>query len=232
MLPYAKFDLGVVAPKVLACLTLIIADSKASPIPRRIGARGTGITSPDENLMTVKNILEWVFAAAAVIVVCSIFMWRIRFLRARNRPLQDFFTFIEAPRQIDSSPWSIRSNPRAQDRRLSRTPTGGQRRGRTRAADTDRDGRRGGGPDPDDANGDATEKDALPPYEVKGGPPNYGQFLAVDTRISANARPRIAETLSETTNPLTQPCPAPDTQPELPHPPPPSYNPVTPPTNP
>ena len=105
--------------------------------------------------------------------------------------------------------------------------------------DTDSQGRRLGGPDPDDTNGDVIEKDILPAYEVKGGPPNYSQFLAVDLGTATNARLQDAETVavgtlprsqrvetsSGTTNPLTQPSPGLYIQ--LPHPPPLSYSPVS-----
>ena len=108
-------------------------------------------------------------------------------------------------------------------------------RGQTRATDTDSEGRRGGRPDSDDPNGDVTEGDLLPAYEVKGGPPNYKQFLAVDLGTGTNARLQISETLPvgtslqpqspgaspETTNPSVQTNPPPDIQ--LPRPPPPSY---------
>lgn len=110
--------------------------------------------------------------------------------------------------------------------------------GRTRATDVDSEGRRAGGPDPDDANSDITEKDAPPAYEFKGGPPDYGQFLAVDLGTGTNARLQITETVpvgtypqsqlvgtsSGATNPSTQLNPALGVQ--LPHPPPPSYTPT------
>jgi len=164
----------------------------------------------------------------------------MRFLRARNRPLRDFFVFIEAPQQRgDSSRWPIRPNPRTRDSGLTPAPLNRQRRERARAEDIDREGRRVGGPDPDDANGDVTEKDVLPAYDVKGGPPNYNQFLAVGLGSGTNARLQITETMpvgtsprphpvgahSETTNPSPQLNPALIAQ--LPRPPPPSYSPVT-----
>lgn len=177
---------------------------------------------------------------------------RMRFLQARNRPLRDFFTFIEAPQQRGAStPWSIRPNPQTRDSGLTPIPPNRQGRVRTRATDIDSEGRRAGGPDPDDANGDVTEKDVLPAYEVKVGPPNYSQFLAVDLGTGTNARlqitetvpvgtfpqSRLVETSSGATNLPIQPSPALDVQ--LPHPPSPSYSPVTattrpttPPTNP
>jgi len=119
---------------------------------------------------------------------------------------------------------------------LTPIPPDRQRIGRTRAIDTDSEGRRLGGPDPDDTNGDVTEKDILPAYEVKGGPPNYSQLLAVDLGTATNARlqdteavaigtlPRsqLVETSPRTTNPPTQPSPGLDIQ--LPHPPPLSYS--------
>ena len=176
---------------------------------------------------------------------------RVRFLRARNKPLRDFFAFIEAPQpRAGSPPWPMRLNPRTRDSGLTSIPFHYQRRGRTRATDVDSEGRRAGGPDPDDTNGDVTEKDVLPAYEVKGGPPNYGQPLAVDSRTGTNARlqvtetvpigtfpqSQLAETSSGTTNPSTRPSPPSGVQ--LPHLPPPSYTPgtattrsTTPPTN-
>ena len=109
-----------------------------------------------------------------------------------------------------------------------------------------------GGPDLDDANGDVTEKEALPAYDVKGGPPNYGQISAVDLGTSTNPGTQVTGTMpvgmallqsqpveigSGTTNLSTQQNPGLDVQ--LPHPPPPSYSPVgattrpvVPPTNP
>jgi hypothetical protein len=120
---------------------------------------------------------------------------RIQFLRTRNRPLRDFFTFIEAPRQRgDSPPWTTQPNPRVRDSGITPIPLTQQSRGRTRATDIDSEGRRVGGPDPDDAHGDGTEKDVLPAYDVKGGPPKYGQFLAVDLGTGTNARLQITET--------------------------------------
>lgn len=115
-------------------------------------------------------------------------------------------------------------------------PLNRQRDGRTRATDIDPEGRRAGGPDLDGANGDGTEKDILPAYEIKGGPPNY---LAVDLGGGTNPRLQITETVaagtlppsqpvetsSGATDPSTQPSPAPGGQ--LPRPPPPSYIPVT-----
>ena len=174
-------------------------------------------------------------------------MCRARFLRARNRPLRDFFAFIEAPQpRGGSSSWSIPRNGG-----LAPITFNHQREGRTRAIDIDSEGRRVGGPDPDDPDGDVMEKDILPAYEVKGGPPNYGQPVAVDLGTGTNARlqvtetvlvgtfpqSQLAETSSGTTNPSTQPSPPSNVQ--LPHLPPPSYAPVTaairlttPPTNP
>ena len=50
-----QFDPVAATLKLLAFWTLIIADSKASPIPAQmIRTRGTGITSSEENLMTTK----------------------------------------------------------------------------------------------------------------------------------------------------------------------------------
>lgn len=40
--------------KFLAFSTLVVIGSKASPIPQSIGARGLGITSPSEGLITTK----------------------------------------------------------------------------------------------------------------------------------------------------------------------------------
>ena len=51
---YARSDLVAVSYRMLAFLTLIVADSEASPIPQTLRSRGTGITSSDENLMSVK----------------------------------------------------------------------------------------------------------------------------------------------------------------------------------
>ena len=160
---------------------------------------------------------------------------RVRFLQARGRPLHDFFTFIEAaptggPSQTGGG-----------------LPLNQQRIGTTHAADIDSEGRRVGGPDPDDANGNVTEKDVLPAYEVKGGPPNYNHFLGVDLGTGANARSQVTETAPaetfpqsrpvETSSGSTPPSPVSDVQPPLP--PPPAYIPVpatanhtTPPANP
>jgi len=164
---------------------------------------------------------------------------RARFLRAHNRPLRDFFVFIEAPQQSGgSSPWSIRPNSRARDSGLTPMSLNLQRIGRTRATDIDSEGRRAGGPDPDDVNSDIMEKDVLPAYEVEGGPPDYGQFLAVDLGTGTNTRLQMTETVpvgpypqshlvgtsSGTMDPPTQLDPALDVQ--LPHPPLPSYTPA------
>ena len=43
-----------VSLKLLVFSMLIVTDSKALPIPQKIGARGTGITSPDEDFMSIK----------------------------------------------------------------------------------------------------------------------------------------------------------------------------------
>ena len=159
---------------------------------------------------------------------------RVRFLRARGRPLQDFFSFIEAP---PAGGWSPSTQRWRQTR--SEIPLDQQRAGTIRATDIDSEGRRVGGPDPDDINGDVTEKDALPAYEVKGGPPNYNHFLDIDLGTGTNPRlqttetmpvgtvpqPQLVEPGSETTNPPTHPSPASVIQP--PRPPPPSYNPAT-----
>lgn len=97
-----------------------------------------------------------------------------------------------------------------------------------------------GGPDLDDTNGDVTEKDVLPAYEVKGSPPNYSQLMAVDLGTATNTRLQVTETVvvgttfprsqpvetsSGTTNSSTQPSHGSDVQ--LPHPPPFSYNPIS-----
>lgn len=122
---------------------------------------------------------------------------------------------------------------------LALMPSDRQTRERTQATDIDSEGRRGGGPDPDDPNGDLTEKDVLPAYEVKGGPPNYSQFLAVDLGTSTNARLQITETVpvgrsqslelleprSGTSDQSVQTSPVLDVR--LPHLPPPSYGPGT-----
>ena len=167
-------------------------------------------------------------------------MCRMRFLRVRNRPLRDFFTFIEAPQQRGDvpSPWSTRPNPQTREG-LTPVPFNQRRRGITRATDIDSEGRRQGGPDPDDPNADVTEKDVLPAYEVKGGPPNYGQFPAVDSGTDPNSRlqttetvsvgtfsrSQLAESSSGITNPSTQLSPASDVHLSLPLPP--SYSPAT-----
>ena len=162
---------------------------------------------------------------------------RTRFLRSRDRPLQDFFSFIEAPqRGGGSSPG--RTRPPSPG--LTPIPLGRQRRGQTRGTDIDSEGRRGGEPDPDDVNGDRTGKDILPAYEVKGGPPNYSRFLAVDLGTGTNARLQVTETVPVEMSPQSQPpeagsevsnlpvqaSPLPDIQ--LPTPPPPSYSPEMP----
>lgn len=107
--------------------------------------------------------------------------------------------------------------------------------GRTRATNIDPEGRRRGGPDPDDyASGNLTEKDTLPAYEVKGGPPNYSRFLAVGLGTSPNTRSQITETAPVGTSPSqfvgVSPGTAHQTTPGLNvqvlHPPPPSYNPA------
>ncbi|KAF9781200.1 hypothetical protein BJ322DRAFT_1079601 [Thelephora terrestris] len=208
----------------LAYLALIAADSQASPIPRSIGARDLGTTSPGDNPMTAKNTLEWVFAAAAVLIIAAGFAWRSFFLRVRNRPLRDFFAFIEAPQQRGSS---ARPSPGG----LTPIPLGQRRRVLTRAADVDSGGRRGGRPDPDDA-GSLTEKDVLPAYEIKGGPPNYSQFLAVNLGTSTNARLQITETVpvgaSQSQSLETSSNPSVQTGLDVPLPPlpPPSYSPA------
>jgi len=255
-------DLVTVSSRILAFLTLIVADSNASPILQTLESRGTGITSSDENLMSVKvrspnrhlrNPRRWTdpvtIAEHFGMALCRcgrdrrLFRFhmevrssssvhkhqyanspdcvcRARFLRARGRPLHDFFTFIEAPPS-------------------SGLPLNQQRIGTTRAADIDSEGRRVGGPDPDDANGNVTEKDVLPAYEVKGGPPNYNQFLGVDSGTGANARSQITETVPVETRPQSQPVetgsgstnlpthPSPVSGLQPPRPPPPSYIPAT-----
>lgn len=88
----------VVSLKSLAYLALIVPDSQASPILRSISGRDMGITSPNEDRMTIKvgyptatsatlesgfpnpvtvqNTLEWLFAAAAVLIIAAGFAWR------------------------------------------------------------------------------------------------------------------------------------------------------------
>ena len=178
-------------------------------------------------------MLEWLFAAAAITIVAAGFVWRCDlflaltrantnswnhwlrtlYLRARNRPLRDFFAFIEAPPQRRGSS------------RLS-IPLDRRGMGRTRATDIDPEGRRRGGPDPDDASGNLTEKDTLPAYEVKGGPPNYSQFLAVGLETSASTRSQITETVPVGVSPGTIHRTTPGLNVQVPHLPPPSYNPT------
>ena len=251
-----------VSLKLLVFSMLIVTDSKALPIPQKIGVRGTGITSPDEDFMSIKvgssdccphNPSKWTdklghnlerlgmavcrcgsdrrlfrlrmevrsdFSVHEHLGTLTLIhrrrVCRMRFLRVRNRPLRDFFTFIEAPQQRGDvpSPWSTRPNPQTREG-LTPVPFNQRRRGITRATDIDSEGRRQGGPDPDDANADITEKDVLPAYEVKGGPPNYGQF----------SRSQLAETSSGVTNPSTQLNPASGVHLSLPLPP--SYSPET-----
>lgn len=145
-------------------------------------------------------------------------MSRIRFLRARNRPLQDFFTFMEAPRRRGSlSPSSARPGLQSRNSRFTPVPLGLQGSGRGRRADINSGGRQLGGSDPSNASGGLTESDTLPAYEVKGGPPNYAQFLAVDLGMGANA----IHQGPGMTDQSAQPSHGLDAQ--LPHPPPPSY---------
>lgn len=167
---------------------------------------------------------------------------RTIYLRARNRPLGDFFTFLEAPQQ-GGGPSQGPTQPIPDN--ITLIPPASQRRERTHATDIDSEGRRGGGPDPDNAIGDLTEKDVLPAYEVKGGPPNYGQFVAVDLGTSTNASLQATETVPAQRSPqssqLLEASPGtsyPSIQTSsvlgvwLPPPPPPSYNPGTPPGHP
>jgi len=126
---------------------------------------------------------------------------------------------MEAPR-IRGSPSPPPALPRLQSRGGGSTPIplGLQGRGRGRSAGINSEGRRLGGPDSSDTSGGATESDILPMYEVKGGPPNYTQFLAVDLGTpGANATfqgPGMADQL---------PRPNPGLDAQLPRPPPPSY---------
>lgn len=150
---------------------------------------------------------------------------RTLFLRARGRPLRDFFAFIEAPQQRGGLPQgSIQPNYCG----LTHIPPNRETRGQTSAADTDPEGRREGVPDPDDTNGDHTGRDVLPAYEVKGGPPNYNQFLAVDLGTGTNARLQVTGTVSPQSQSLgvrsgTPPQISPTLDARLPRPPPPSY---------
>ena len=48
---------------------------------------------------------------------------------------------------------------------------------------------------PDDVRGDGTKEDVFPAYDVEGGPPKYGLFLAVDLGTGTNARLQITETV-------------------------------------
>jgi len=181
--------------------------------------------------MSLKNVLEWVFAAVSVVIVCIICVSRVLFLRGSNRPLREFFACIEAPQRGGSSQGSMRPGPVD----LALTPLNRQGRERTQATDIDPEGRRGGGPDPDDTSGDLTGKEILPAYEVKGGPPNYSQLLAVDLGTSTNARLEITETMPVGRSPRSQSLEAysgtsnfpaqtnPTLVVQLPHPPPPSY---------
>jgi hypothetical protein len=250
----------------LAYLALIAADSQASPIPRSIGARDLGTTSPGDNPMTAKvgypngyirNMRQRFADLVAVLEHIGVGVCRcgcadhrrgicmeVRsassisthntdprnrlhrsfFLRVRNRPLRDFFAFIEAPQQRGSS---ARPSPGG----LTPIPLGQRRRVLTRAADVDSGGRRGGRPDPDDASS-LTEKDVLPAYEIKGGPPNYSQFLAVNLGTSTNARLQITETVpvgaSQSQSLETSSNPSVQTGLDVPLPPlpPPSYSPA------
>jgi hypothetical protein len=173
------------------------------------------------------------------LLICWGRVCRIRFLRGRNRPVRDFFNFLEAPQQRGSlSSWSTRPNLQSRGSGLTSIPPDRQRIGRTRATDIDSEGRRLGGPDPDYTDGGVAEKDVLPAYEVKGSPPNYSRFWAVDLGTATNARPQASETVatgtfpqsslvetsSGTTNQSTQQSPGLDVQ--LPHPPPLSHSPI------
>lgn len=131
---------------------------------------------------------------------------------------------MEAPRRRGGfSPPLPR--PRLQSRGGGSTPIplGLQGRGRGRGAgmDSEGEGRRLGGQDSSNASSDVTEGDALPMYEVKGGPPNYTQSLAVDLGTGANGTfqgPGIADQSAQRNPGLDA---------QLPRPPPPSYTPGT-----
>jgi len=207
-----QYDQAAHSLKSLACLAFAIAVSKASPIPQSIDARGTGMNSPSPDPLSLKNVVDWLFVCVAITVVVLLFISRVLFLRAGHRPLRDFFTVIEAPHQRAGPPQAL---TRPTPNNATTTPPVRQGREPTRGTDVDSEGRRGGGPDPDDANGDLTEKDVLPAYEVKGGPPNYIQ----------SPQPQSLGAREGTSNPSVQASPILDIQ--LPSPPPPSYNPGT-----
>lgn len=151
----------------------------------------------------------------------------------RGRPLQDFFAFIEAPQQRGSSRLQLQLPAPRRAAPIVRDP---QRRGGTNAIDLDFGGRRRGGPDPDDDNGNITGEDVLPGYEVKGGPPEYGRTVTVDlggadvrlhitgtTPVGSSHQSQSPETPSEVADSSLQTSHPLDDQ--LPRPPPPSYTP-------
>ncbi|OBZ74618.1 hypothetical protein A0H81_05280 [Grifola frondosa] len=44
-----------------------------------------------DNLQVTKDIMEWVFAVAAAVLIVSLIVWRCTRLRRGNRPLHEFF---------------------------------------------------------------------------------------------------------------------------------------------
>ncbi|KAL1685135.1 hypothetical protein GGG16DRAFT_129600 [Schizophyllum commune] len=171
---------------------IIIRDTAAFPW---IGSDGTGAgerrwfeSRDDENdsgdgtNAMSKTILEWLFLAIAVFLLCSIFYRRMMMMKRANQPMSQFF---RAQPQWSSPPRPSRvvpcSQPCPRDMAyIAPLPTAHPRprraHRRTRGANTDGRGRR---LDSGENNyGSIDEKDVLPAYDNVGGPPEYDDVAA------------------------------------------------------
>ncbi|TRM55547.1 hypothetical protein BD626DRAFT_577341 [Schizophyllum amplum] len=149
-----------------------------------------------------KTILEWLFLAIAVFLLCSIFARRYAVMKRANQPISQFF---RAAPQWASPPRPSRAVPCSQpcprsvvyaepfpSAHLSSVvyaaPLQRPRRSRrTRGAGTDARGRRLESGENDHDSFD--DKDVLPAYETIGGPPRYDE-LAVPLPVALRDIPR------------------------------------------
>ncbi|TFK65293.1 hypothetical protein BDN72DRAFT_204507 [Pluteus cervinus] len=154
-----------------------------------------------------KAILEYLFLSIAVLLVGSIIIRRLLALRAQNRPLYHFFYARDpsspphythhhapgfAPQSLPPLPTSYLSSSHLTPPTSAylgnglthpdrNTPPHATRR--TTAADIDDSGRRGvvgsslGANQEHDWDGWLTDRDALPAYDVFGGPPKYAEVV-------------------------------------------------------
>ncbi|KAI5887446.1 uncharacterized protein SCHCODRAFT_02638148 [Schizophyllum commune H4-8] len=171
---------------------MIIPDGSALPWMVREGAgagekrwfesRDDEDGSGDGTSSVSKTILEWLFLAIAIFLLCSIFFRRMMMMKRANQPMSQFF---RAQPQWSSPPRPSRvvpcSQPCPRDMAYiaplpSAHPRPRRAHRRTRGANTDGRGRRLDSGEND--YGSIDEKDVLPAYDNVGGPPEYDDVAA------------------------------------------------------